>query len=313
MSKRRQADIWFEALEEIGEKPIMYYCIHSSSDQKVDWIELAHKDHDGFGGIFQLAADIDQQIVIDYKLVDRKLSLMQKLKALKLYLHEGNIRKTLWKNFDPHASGQNIKRIFDLGLGDLEKLQNAARKEKASFHIFMLREFDQLIAQIFLNPGQTRWWMIPINTRSMADKYSRSNHSSYISLQLTDLTSPRNLQEMLIQKLKTGAYWVPWFFMNAFSFLGKKIIKKILKNYEDNQHSWAGIFTYLDYSFTNDVAGHFKEKRIVGVAPVTKAHSIACDIIKTNNGVSVCLHFHAGHDSILVEKFLARFKTFLYS
>jgi hypothetical protein len=69
----------------------------------------------------------------------------------------------------------------------------------------------------------------------------------------------------------------------------------------------------LDYSIKNDTGGHFAGKRIIGVAPVTKAHSIACDIMKTNTGVSICLHFHCGHDQILVEKFLTKFKTFIYS
>lgn len=313
MNEANKSDIWFEALEEIGEKPIMSYCIHSPYKGEIKWIDLPHKTYDGFGGIFYLAASIDQNVVIDYKLAEKKLSILKKIKSIFLYANEGNYRKTIWKNFNPKGSGESIKKIIDLNSYKLEELQKAAKKEKVTLNIFLLKHFDQLMADTFLLPNQERWWMIPVNTRTLKTKHSRSNLSSYLSLQIHEQTTYRQLQEMLIVKLKNGAYWVPLFFMKIFSFFGKPIIKKILLRYEKNTHSWAGVFTFLDYTISNDSHGYFADKSIIGVAPVTRAHSIACDVIKANNRVSICLHFHCGHDLILIENFTTKFINFLHS
>lgn len=303
--------MWFEALEEIGEKPIMSYCIHSSSDQKIEWIELPHKSYDGFGGLFYLAETVDPGVIVDYKLTERKLSIWLKIKSIFIYAHEGNIRKTNWINFSPLKDGENTRKIIELNSYTINKIKAQAKKEKVSLQIYLLKHFDRFISEVFLEPSQERWWMLPINMRKIEDKHSRGNHSSYISLQISDSTSSRQIQEIFISKLKNGAQWVPWFFMHVFSFIGIESIKKILLNYENNNHSWAGIFTYLDFTINNDINGYFKDKKIIGVAPVTKAHSIACDVIKTETEISICLHFHKGHDLILIEKFLTKFNHFL--
>ena len=177
-----KASLWFEALEELGERPVMSFASVDVQTNEISWCELSHKDHDGLGGIFELASQFKiKDTQIDYKLSERKRpSFIQKIKSLFKYHPESQLRHTEWKNFNRLKEGKPFRDIINFSIEEIKQIKENAKKLRCSSHIYMLHKVDSFVASELLKEGQERWWMVPVNMRTKKLKYCRENFSSYI-------------------------------------------------------------------------------------------------------------------------------------
>ena len=220
----KKASLWFEVLEELGERPNMSFASFDVTTKEVLWRELSHKDHDGLGGIFELARSFDiKDTQIDYKLSDRRPpTILEKIKALIKYHPESKLRHTNWINFKRKKNGSPFRMIMSFNKEEIEKIKILCKRNRCSSHIFFFHKVDRYISKELLVPEEERWWMVPVNMRTKETKYNRNNFSSYISTQIRDNLTPRELNKQMIEKLKGYLHYAPWFYMKIIAFLGKK-------------------------------------------------------------------------------------------
>lgn len=284
---------WFEVLEELGENHAMSFAVMNKSDRQFSWKQLPHTNLDGFGGIISLLIQMGYSYSdIDYQLVEKKSpSFTQKIKALIAYNPESKLRHTYWNNYDRLKQAQPFKAAYYFTHDEALRLKQLATQYRTSEEIYFLWKLDDYLAKNFLKPKQERWWMLPINMRSHEDKYSMENQSSYISVQIDDESLPRQIHKQIIKKIKTYTHWAAWFWMKVLSYLGKKSVKNALAYYDKNNHGWTGIYTFFSYLPLTDKV---KDKLFFGVAPVTKAHPVACNFLSVENDLLFTLNFHAG-------------------
>jgi hypothetical protein len=276
----KNSSYWFEVLEELGERPMMSFATYNKINNQVDWWELPHKEFDGYGGVFHLAKSLDiSPEEIDVKVSGlRRPSFLEKIKALIKYHPESKLRQTLWKSFDRKREGVPYKGHLYFSQLEVDEIKKRAKQERSSIHLFILSKLDHYISKNFLQEGEERWWMIPINMRE--DKLANldENYSSYISAQITNKSTCRDINKQLIGKMKGFTHWAAWFWMRLFQYLGKKTIHKALSYFDQNEHGWTGVFTFFEYKFIGSESNpKVKEKLFFGMAPVTKAHPFACD------------------------------------
>lgn len=292
MSKNFQTT-WFEVLEELGENHTMSFAVMDKNDKQYSWKQLPHSNLDGFGGVISLLSEMGFNYKdIDYQLIEKKSpNFIQKIKALIAYHPESKLRHTHWQKYDRLNLNNPYKAVYYFSSSETQKLKNLASDNRTSVEIFFLWKLDEFLAKNFLMPSQERWWMLPVNMRSLENKYSLENQSSYISVQISDESKPREIHKLIIKKIKTYTHWAPWFWMQVMSFLGKKTVMNALNYFDKNNHGWTGIYTYFSYLPLTDKV---KDKLFFGVAPVTKAHPVACNFLAVEDDMLFTVNFHAG-------------------
>ena len=90
----------------------------------------------------------------------------------------------------------------------------------------------------------------------------------------------------------------------------KKSVKKALKYFDDNDHGWTGIFTYIDYKLLGFKDYH---KILVGIAPITKAHPISFDFFPVEGEMLLGVKMHIGmiENEIFFKRFTDNLKKFI--
>lgn len=304
--------LWFTVLEEFGENHTMNFGELSPEDNHVSWTKLSHCEFDGIGGILEILNQKGfSSEVFDYQVSPiRSPNFFEKIKALIAYNPESKLRHTYFKNYDRTISGEPSRIYHYFTEQEVEVLREKAKLQKTNISLYFLSSLDSVLNEEFLTPNQERWWMLPYNMRQASQKYHKENLSSYISVQISNETSAREINIQILKKIKSFTHWAAWFWMKFLAKLGKKAVINALNHYDKNNHGWMGIYTYLNYSLKKDAT--IKDHLFFGVAPVTKAHPISCNLINSDERYIFCLNLHPGLkiDSDLIdEKKLEKLKT----
>lgn len=288
--------LWFEVLTQLGEDSRSSYALFSLTQQDEDnlnWYQFPHEDSDGFGGVFRLGETLGfKPEEIQYHIgKSHRPSFFQKIKALISYHPESKLRHTNWKEFDRRKEGTPYKSCIFFSPEVVKEIQTKALREGVKPYFYILKRIDEYISKNLMNEEGERWWMFPVNMRTTQSKYSGKNHSSYISLQLTDYISLSQIKDQFVLKLKNYTHWAAWFWMKLFQRMGRKAVENALNYYDSNDHGWAGTFSFLEYNMANE---KFKDDILFGVAPVTRAHPFSCDLFKVNDHLVLGLKSHQG-------------------
>jgi hypothetical protein len=282
----------FSALRKLGEHPWMKFALLEKSSRQLSWFELPHTEFDGMGGSLYITKQFPGKISIDYDVGQRTPpSLWKKLTAILCYLPETKLRKECWQHYHRQDPSRSYKVVIHLDQDGVKKIKEDARISRSHLQNYILKRLDRVVSnQLQSNNSQERWWMLPINMRENKNKFSQKNWTSYISMPIENGESERNIQQIMIGKLKAYEQWGAWFVMRLLSRLGSTISYRCMEYYDRNHHEWCGIFTYQKYR--NLLENN--QWSILGIAPITKAHPIACNVIEDDNSLVIASQMHHG-------------------
>lgn len=283
---------WFEALEEIGQRPMMTFAIFDKVNKKEKWFELPHKKYDGIGGLMEFAKSEFDCNELHYPIrQQRKISFFEKIKSIFRYLPESKLFFTSW-NEGGEIFEEKYRTFIFCDDKKIEILKEKARNHRCSIQTFIHYCLDKTVNELFQKEDQIRRWMIPVNMRNEESRFVLKNLSSYVSVDIKPSTTAREIQQQLIYKLKNQFQYGAWILMILMQYLGRRFLKNTLMYYEKNNHSWTGIFTYIEYQVDEDKFYKAKNKMIFGVAPVTPAHPIACNVLNDSKNLMITYQFH---------------------
>ncbi len=273
-----------------------------------DWWYLSHQSYDGLGGVLHLMREFGPDVDISYNFTPRQpLTLRQKWNALKEYIPESQLRKTNWNQYIRELPLTEAPKWYVLlSEEEMNQLSSLAKAQRSSVQAYILYRLDHFISHELMNEKE-RWWMIPFSMRTKNQVFSTQNHTSYFGVALKSEDTPRSVQQKMIDRIKANTAWAAWFWLEFLAFFGKGLIRVAEQYYDKNEHTWTGTFTFLDYHSDQPDYHWF------GIAPITKAHPVACNVVKRKKSLVIATQIHPGIVSSQMkwEELMQKFKSSL--